>query len=356
MPNHAAHVHTDNKLYFCDFKTGLGYIHFIKTKKTTDEGDTNDVSTYNALDLPFGWLPVDLESFGNDLAILAIQTTNTTLNQGCAAVFLWDTFSDSFYAQIPLADPLGTALLNVNGILHAFTGNASNGWRLSRYIGGATFQDVRLYDEGAPPFAGAVDSLGNRIYFGGYVTEPAAAACVFSWGSKNPAIPMGLHVPVRTTSGTSSPICTAIKVGEQASFLAPRVLAGWRDASNFGIDQYSASGTLSSVLRTAPVNIGGQFKVTKISLPLGAAVGASKQWTVKVFVDDASASTTLRTINSTNYTNSERLIVFYPGVDGANIGGDTDVFLEFTAGSTSPLPIKIPILMEIETDAPFTQA
>ena len=37
--------------------------NYVKTSKTTDEGDTDNGSTYNALDLPFGYMPMDIASW-----------------------------------------------------------------------------------------------------------------------------------------------------------------------------------------------------------------------------------------------------------------------------------------------------
>ena len=47
---------------------------------TLTQGAGNNGTTYNALDLPLGFMPVDIESWGTDLVILAIQTSDTTIN------------------------------------------------------------------------------------------------------------------------------------------------------------------------------------------------------------------------------------------------------------------------------------
>lgn len=234
LPNHAMHVHTDNTLYFCDYNTtanpGKGVIHRIRTSKTTDEGDTNNNSDNDILALPFGFRPIDIESFNTDLAILAIQTTDTTTNQGNAALFLWDTTSISFYAQIALPDPIATALLNVNGVLHIFSGNSSNGVRVSRYTGGYGVNTVVYQEEGTPPFPGAVDAYGDRISWGGWTTVPESAGVVWAFGSKDPRLPQGLSCIARSSAGTGTPNATAIKYALQASNIQPQLIIGWRNA------------------------------------------------------------------------------------------------------------------------------
>lgn len=233
IPNHSMHVHTDNVLYFCDYNTtanpGKGSIHKIKTKKVTAEGDTNDGSDNDVLALPFGFRPVDLESFNTDLAILAIQTSDTTINQGKAALFLWDTTSISFYAQIAIPDPIATALLNVNGVLHIWSGNSSNGVRLSRYTGGYGVNTVVYQEEGTPPYSGAVDAFGDRISWGGWTSYPESAGVVWSYGSKDSRLPQNVSCNVRTKSGTSTPNVTAIKYALQANNIQPRLITGWRN-------------------------------------------------------------------------------------------------------------------------------
>ena len=167
------------------------------------------------------------------------------------AVVLWNpTDTVSFYlGPVPLPDPLCTAVLNVNGEIYLWTGNAQNGVRLSKYLGGQSVSDIAFQEEGLPPFAGAVDSLGNRIIWGGFSTNPAAGAVVWAYGSKDSRVPQGLHNIIKTTSAGATPIVTALKYVLQSSNITPKPIVAWKDGSTQGIDQYSASATLSSVIR-----------------------------------------------------------------------------------------------------------
>jgi len=343
MPNHPMHVHVDNVMYVGDFVAGQGLIHKVKTKKTTDEGDTNDNSAYNVLDLPFGYYPTAIESYGTDLVVLAIQGTNATINQGSATLFFWDTLSDSFYRQVPISDPLGTALLNHNGVLYVWSGNAQDGIRVSRYIGGDSMQDVAYLEEGAPPFCGAVFGMGNRIYWGGYTTYPAASASVFAIGSKKSSLPYGIHNVVKTSSGGASPNVTAIRVVQQSSNKVVKVITGWSDNSNKGLDKQDSGATLASVWRSEVYSRPYKFTIKRIILRFGKAVAANMSITPKIYVDDLSSNTTLTVINNTNYTGSERRIELFPDVFCEN-----NFLLEFTWGGTVTLPVLLPIIIEIE--------
>jgi len=359
FPNHPMHVHTDNKLYIGDFKNGVGYIHYIKTTKTTDEGDTNNGSTYGALDLPFGFMPMDIESQGTDLVIAAIQTTNSTLNQGRAALFFWDTVSESFYSVVYLPDPLVTAVHNHNGLLHIFSGaisngtDVSNGYRVSIYLGGQTLKQVYYSNTGQPPLAGGVDSMGARLVWGTFQqvntttsSSPTYYATVMAYGSKDSNFSGGVHSIVKSsaTGSAADGLVTAVKGVQQSSFSYPKLIVGWRDASNYGLDSSSTTyGT--SVWHSPMINIGQKFKIKSIRLSLGTAVAANMTITPKIFTDDYSASSTtdLTVINSTNYPNSERHIQYYP-----SIHGNHNFCLELTWSGTALLPVLLPIEIEVE--------
>jgi len=113
LPAHWMHLHGDDAVYICDFASGQGMLHRLKTKQTTFQGDTNDGSAYNVLDLPFGMMPTCVESYGTDLAISTIPSASVvTLIPGKSHLYLWDTFADSFYNDVPNADPITSALFN----------------------------------------------------------------------------------------------------------------------------------------------------------------------------------------------------------------------------------------------------
>lgn len=359
MPNHPCHVHTDNKLYFGDFKNGVGYIHYISTTFTSKEGDTNNGSTYNALDLPFGFMPTDIESWGNDIVISAIQTSNSTLNQGRSALFFWDTTSASFYNMVWMSDSLITALLNNNGRLYIWSGSistgadVSNGYRISTYLGGQTTKQIYYSESGAPPLAGAVEAIGDRITWGTFEQLPTTTGAspeyygvVMAMGSKRHDVPQGIHgiINSKATGSAADGMVTSLKNVQQSSFSYPKYVVGWRDASNYGLDKQSTTyGTC--VWRSQMFNSGHKFTIKNIRIPLAGAIAANMTITPKVFLDDYSSSSTtgLTVINSTNYTNSERHIVYTP-----DISGDHNFLLEIRWSGTALLPIEFPILIECE--------
>lgn len=356
LPNAPMHVHFD-RLYIGDFvsstssaNAGKGLIHFVQTNRTTDQGDNNNGSTYNALDLPFDYAPMDIESWGNDLVIAATPMsgtgTNTTIIQGKAKLFFWDTLSEAPYRQITLVDPIVTALLNHNGNLFVFSGTMNDGVRVSVYEGGNSLRQLAFFEEGFSPPAGAVDGLGNRIVWGARTSYPENAACVYSLGYKDGRLPLSLHNIINTDASATATagMVSALRYAQHASFISPRFIVAWRDASNFGFDKLDNASTNVAVWRSNIFNVGSPFRINKITIPLIDAVAANHTLIATVFVDDASASTALTTINNTNFASSERRIV----LPVTNVRGTNNFFLQLRWSGTAVLRVGLPIIIEGE--------
>lgn len=367
MPNHVMHQHIDGKLYVCDFDNttstaatrGRGLIHSISTTFSTTEGTGNNSSTYNALDLPLGFMPTALASYGTDLVIAAIQSSSSTVNQGQAALFFWDTVSSSFYNQVWLPDPLVTALLNNNGLLYVFSGpmstgtDVSNGYRVSVYIGGQSIRQIHFSDTGSPPLAGAVSGFGDRILWGTFEQIPTSTGAspeyypvVMAKNSKNKEISTGVFGVINTsaTATAADGLVTALKNVQQEGFSYPKFAVGWRNAGGVGADKQSTTyGT--AVWRSRFYQIGKPFTIRRIRFSVAAALTTNMTITPTVFLDDFSSSSTsnLTVVNSTNYAASERTVEFMP-----DIYGDHNFCLELRWSGTALLPVLLPITIEYD--------
>jgi len=352
MPNHPMCVHGDGALYIGDYINGQGLIHKIKTSKTTAEGDTDNGSAYNVLDLPFGYMPTSICSYGTDLVIGAIQTTNGTVAQGKAALFFWDAINSSFYAQIDIPDSILSAVKSVNGVLYLFSGSLSDGgYRMSYYAGGYTIKTVYFSQDGYPPLSGAVDAIGDKIIWGTVqkvqtTSTPEYYAVAMSYGSKSASIPSGVQCIANSsvTATSSQGIISALAMPLQSSFSLPQVVMGWKDDSAYGLDKRST--TYGTAIWHSPiVQIGRKAIIRRIRFNLPLAVGANMTIVPKVFIDNQSSSSIigLRTINNTNYAKSERFIEFKPDINVIN-----NFFLELRWSGSALAPVQLPIEIDIE--------
>lgn len=367
LPNHPMHTHIDGKLYVGDYDStsstdttrGKGLIHAISTKFSTTEGTGNNGSTYNVLDLPPGWMPIAIESYGNDLVIAAFQTTNATLTQGRSALFFWNTIDQSFDNIVYLPDSLVTALKNVNGQLFVFSGSISNGagesngYRVSVFVGGQSIQTLFYSDTGCPPFPSGVEAIGDRVYWGTFETvqtttpgTPTYYCVVKALGTKNPAVPAGVHSVAKSsvTATNNVGMITAIRQVQQSSLSFPKVVIGWGDGTNYGIDNQSTTYT-TSVWLSPLVHIGQRFTIRRVRIPLAVAIATNMTITPKIFLDDFSSSSTdgLTVVNSTNYSGSERVVELFPMIGGVN-----NFVLELTWSGTALIPCLLPIEIELE--------
>lgn len=350
IPNHPMCVHkANNRIYFGDVKSdGTGIISMIKTKKVTYEGDTDDTtvpSAYNVLDLYTGWYPTCISSYNSMIAIGVIDGTSTTVKQQNAKVVFWSTLStDTGYnLVVELPDPLITALKFVNGVLYAFTGNATGGCRISQYIGGRTFQEIMYLDDTFPPFQGAVDYLLGKLVFGGKMSVPQTAAVTYSFGGKQRALAMGIHCPQKTTSAGSSPMATAVKYLAQGATAQPVV--AWKDGSLKGIDKPSTTYISSgNVLRSEIFRVSESAKIVSIRIPVVNGMAANKSFTVQAHYDDDSAQSSVITVSNTTNPSEKFIHISREGMTFKN-----NFFLEFINTGTALCVLGLPITIEIET-------
>lgn len=347
IPNHPMHRHTDNKLYIGDVTSGnKGILSYISTSKSSAEGDTNNGSSYNALDFGYGYYPTAIETYGTDLVVALIEGVQTGTKQKPAALTFWDTTSSSFtkITQVEFPDPIITAIKNVNGVLYVWSGNVNGGYRVVRFVGGYSYEEVYFSEQGYPPFQGAVDSELNRVIWGTPVSYPETAVCVMARGSRSSLVGIGTHNILKTTSAGNNGMVTALKYVQTTALNVRQPIVAWKDDTTQGIDKRSTTYGVS-VLRSELFRIGRPFNIRKVRIPLAQAISANQTATIKIYTDDGSTAISLKTINNTNYPNSERLYVDYP----SGVNGKHDFFLEIRMTGSALLTCGLPITIEGET-------
>ena len=348
MPNHAMHRHTDNKLYFLNVVGNQGFVHIIKTSKTTAEGDTDDGSVFaasdGALDYFFGLYPTAIETYNDGLAIAVIEGVNTSIRQKNAKLSFWDTTSDSFdkITDVEFPDPLITAVKNVNGVLWVFSGSASKGCRVSKFIGGYTLQEVTYLPDVYPPLPGAVDHFLNRVVFGTNTTTPEVSASVFAIGAKELNLTMGVHNIARSIQAGANPWVTCLKFIDQSDGAKILPVIGVDNDTGKGLEKISTNYGDANVWQSSLFRIGRKFNITKIKMPLAQAVAANMTLVVKAVTGDGATIMTLGTINITNYPNSETEIDFYPKGEFRN-----NFYLQLEWSGSALLTVGLPITIEL---------
>jgi len=362
LPNHVMHRHSDGKLYIADVVGNQGTIHFISTTKTSVEGDTDNNSTANKLQFGYGLWPTAMESYGPYLAVGLIESSIQDKTDPKGKIALWDTTSSSFnqIIWVEFPDPLITALKNVNGSLYVVSGNyKTKGFRVSKYLGGYSFETVFYSETGEPPLAGAVEAIGNRFFFGTHTTVPESDGCLYSIGLQN-QISDGVFNIMRSAGGNSSTSVTAVgflnhgTTSTPFGFYIPAI--GWTKGSgnsNNGIDRrMTTSGytTVSAVWWSQLYKIGQPFRITRVRIPLAQAVASGMSVTPKIYYDDGGFSQTLTVINSTNFPNSERIANIKINNNGSNQGrGENNFWLELKwSGIADPATVSLPITIEFE--------
>lgn len=354
LPNHPTCRHSDGALYFGDVVGNVGTIHYIKTKYTTVEGDTNDGSTYNALDVGYGLYPTALESYGTDLAIALYEGSSGNLRQPRAKIAFWDTTSDSpnkvVWVEFP--DTLITAMKNINGVLYVVSGNVNNqGFRVSQFIGGYNFQELFYSETGEPCLPGAIDGVLGRAIMGSHTSVPEASGCVYTTGLQKSALGSGIFNIMGCTGGNSSTSVSALLLADNSEMGFYTPITGWTQAgdgstsASHGLDkQGTAYNNSPSVWWSQTYRIGKYFKIKKIRIPLGQAITTNMAIVPKIYIDDGSASQTLATINNVNYPNGERYISIQP----SSAVGRNNFWLELKFWGSVLLAVELPIIIDFE--------
>lgn len=361
IPNHYLHRHSDGRLYIADTVGNQGYLHFIQTTKTTVEGDTNNGSTYQALRFGYGLVPICMESLGANLVIALYERDSTSSNTNAglrgkstrAKIAFWDTTSQNFNSitWVEFPDALITAMKNVNGTLYVFSAPSEgvDGFRVSRYVGGYTFEEVWSSEEGLSPLPGAVEGVASRLIFGSSTQIPKQSACIYSLGLAANGLSNGIFCPFASAS-SGDKMVSALMLPSSSTYGK-----GW-DYPIFGTtngqnaftleDPLASGGGISNAVWWSLLyRIGQRFKITKIRIPLTEPLNGNESIVPKIYTDDGFGTTyTLTTITSSNFGIKARTIIIHP----QNLTGESNFWMELDWGGFYPLVPGLPITIEYE--------
>lgn len=364
-PNHVMLRHTDGKLYFADVVGNQGVLHCISTTKTTVEGDTDNGSTYNAIDFPVGMYITALCSYGDKIVVALYEGSNASYaQQSRAKIAIWDPTNPTTYDSLTFTefpDLIITALLNTNGVVYLFStntvDNSSFGTRVTRLISDHSFEQVGVIPNSISPYAGAVDGSHNRIVFGGSDTSVSGLmGVIWAIGKSESQIDNTISAPTISTSGH---FVTALSLSAQGSFGTSggkNPILGWGDGTegsgNSGIDNADPGGTTASSPKAYYVSrnfrIGSRFKITKIVVPMqNPFTSSSTTLKISVYTDDftkMTGPTLVGTLDNTTGVSGQYRYVYRPnGLVGEHAFA---LLLQWTG--TSSYGVALPIIIEYE--------
>ena len=124
-------------------------------------------------------------------------------------------------------------------------------------------------------------------------------------------------------------------------YLTP--IVGSRDGTGVQIDKRSTT-YQTSFYRSDLYKIGDKFSIIKIEIPLVDAVAANQTLSVQIVSNSFTTTTTLATVNSTNYPNGERTITLYP----AGLLLRNNFVLDLTFSGTSLMVVGLPIKIIVQ--------
>lgn len=349
--NHPMHRHSDGRLYIGDVVGNLGTIHYISTSFTSAEGDTNNSSTFDAVHVGYGLWPICMESYGSDLVIAFYEGRRNASREMRAKIAFWDTASENVnkIVWVEFPDQIVTAMKNINGVLYVMSGNlGSVGFRVSRFVGGYTFEEVAYFETGEAPFAGAVDGTAHRLLFGSATGNPEGAPCVFSIGLNKRVLGDGIFNVMRPL-GTSAYTVTSLLLADNYDFGFWTPIVGRSNGSSGGSNNALDAKTgnydgARQVWWSQVYRIGQPFLIKRIRIPLAQAVAANMTITPTIYFDDNTRTQALTVINNTNFPNSQTSANIR--VSGAR--GDHNFWLELIWTGSSLLTVGLPIIIEYD--------
>lgn len=353
-PNHVMHRHSDGNLYIADVSGNQGVLHFISTKKTAVEGDTDNGSTASKLTFGFGLWPTALESYNGNLVIALVEATMgfTTTPKIKAKIGFWDTTSQNAnqITWLEFPDQIITGMINKDGVLYVASGNIQKtGCRISQYVGGYTFKTVAYIEDGEPPFHSAMAATAERLLFGSFCEVPETGACIYSLGLQKDALSQGLF-NVMNGSNSQATVSALCMLSNDLNFDSP--LMGWTTgeagSGNNGIDvQGSTYNNARSVWWSQLYRIGQRFRIIGLSIPFIQQIAAGHRLVATFYTDNGNNSYVQQEINSTNFPNSDQ----FADINIANVMGFDNFWLELAWLGSAVLTVSLPITIEYETIA-----
>lgn len=339
----SSHVHGDGQLYVLDYSTAFGQAIVHSIKMDTDGNDTG--SEYNVLDLPSGYRATDITNLGTDIVIAATLQYSSLPDfyRGKSALFIWDPTDDiSFYRRVDVPMPYISVVYNKNNNVYIFGARENDrGVVVAIYNGGYTTTIIDAIDDAAAPFPEAVDTIGERIVFG-------SDRNIYAYGYHSPRIgdSTARHNIGRISNEFSS--IRTLNYALPSSNSDPKLVVGASEA----IEETDDTNLVNNpaVFKSEVFNVGQQFGINKIALPLGKGIDTNTEIDVTINYDNGAFSKSLTQINSTNFDSGERRVVYKsPELDTDQISY-YNFYIEIQMKSDEGIMLPIQVQVEVIDD------
>lgn len=347
MPSHVLKRHSDGKLYIADIVDNRGTLHYVKTSKTTYEGDTDAGSKYDALAFGYNQFISSIESYGSDLAVSLWESESIYQSNVPAKVAFWDTTSDRPHTITTdeFADTFITASKNVNGRLYFFSKNIyQSGFRISLYLGGTSFQTIKEFADGDCPHNGSISVKGDKLYFASssVKTSGSRAYSVYMLNTTTNAVfsvfpsHYSTTIPITSVAFDNYPSYTGLdRVG---------IVAGVGTSIFTEGESYASSVTnwTSKLYNTGP------FKITKIVIPFPQAIAANMTITPVMYTDYGigttytGGSTNGFPVISNTLFSGKNYIVLRP----ENMTGNNNFYMTLNFSGSALCTVALPIIIK----------
>ena len=270
-----------------------------------------------ALNLGSGWVSNGICNYGNFIAVMGNQSTQSGVKRGNCRVWLWDGYSPepNFVYDIP--DNYANGIFNDNGTLLAFTNGRSNSSKIFEFDGGKfnlKFGTTFISSAGVP-IQGAMESFEGGVHL---ATSNQSLGYVYLWENG------GFHSRMVVTDGTNDAttvgMCrnlyqgqlfvgvnysTTYKIFYQANFtnyytpadFRTRLFTNWDDGTPIRKGKitkvhiwFSQTGTGASLLLSLfkgydTISLGGATDAMNKTLA-SATLGSTKYHSFELSVDD----------------------------------------------------------------------
>lgn len=144
----------------------------------------------------------------------------------------------------------------------------------------------------------------------------------------------------------NSSLITAVAKVDQ-SLPLPAFVMGGRNTSTYALFKKSTTHVFN-MWRSPVYRIGSKFDVMKIEFSLVQDMAANMTIIPVLYFDNEDTNSIGTTINSTNYPNSERLIVLTSKNFANGASGKSNFFLELQFTGTALATVALPINIDLE--------